>query len=271
MINCFPTVRPWARATAPRVALAFLVAASLVLGACSSGNSRSRDVAEAGSAESLYLIGKRALNQGDFLTAISTFEVLGARYPFGNFTQQAQLDIAYAYFRQGEYDNAVDSANRFIKLYPRSERLDYAYYIKGLSHFSRGTTLFEGMVPRDMARLDQSWLRAAYNEFDNLARRFPDSEYVEDAIARMQFLRNEMARHELVTARFYYQRGAMVAVVNRVNWLLEHYDGSTHVPDALALMADAYEAMGQSDLRDDTLRVLAETQPDHPALDRQRS
>ncbi|MFK7994202.1 MAG: outer membrane protein assembly factor BamD [Granulosicoccus sp.] len=217
------------------------------------------------SAEDIYNLAKRALNQGDFLTAIDTFETLGARYPFGTYTQQAQLDVAYAYLKQDDFDGAIDAADRFIKLYPRSENIDYAYYIKGVSHFSRGGSAMERIFPRDLAKVNQNWLRSAFAEFDTLARRFPESQYTPDALDRMAYLKDEMARHELITARFYYDRGAMVAAVNRVNYLLEHFDGSKHVPNALALMAAAYKSLGQTDLQADTLRVLALTDPEHPA------
>ncbi len=220
----------------------------------------------AGTAEQLYRSAKRSLNQGDFLNAISIFETLGARYPFGSYTQQAQLDVAFAYLKQDEFDSAINAANRFIKLYPRSENIDYAYYIKGVSHFSRGGSAMERIFPRDMAKVNQIWLSSSFAEFDTLVRRFPDSEYVADSRERMRFLRNEMARHELITAEFYFQRGAMVAVVNRVNYLLEHFDGSVHVPDALALLADAFQSLGQNDRRADTLRVLQATDPKHPAV-----
>ncbi|MGQ7843038.1 outer membrane protein assembly factor BamD [Granulosicoccus sp. 3-233] len=249
-------------------------AALAVLGLCLSGSilsgcaSQSAPLAQAGSAEELYRMAKRSLNQGDFLTAIGTFEVLGARYPFGSYTQQAQLDIAYAYLKQDEFDNAINAADRFIKLYPRNENIDYAYYIKGVSHFSRGGSTMERIFPRDMSKVNQQWLRAAFADFDTLVRRFPESRYAEDSLARMAYLKDEMARHELNTAQFYYQRGAMVAVVNRISYLLEHYDGSRHIPNSLALMAAAYEAMGQTDLQQDTLRVLAATAPEHPALDK---
>ncbi len=225
-----------------------------------------RILASEATAEQLYLAAKKSLNQGDFLAAINTFETLGARYPFGSFTQQAQLDIAFAYLKQDEFDNAISSADRFIKLYPRSENIDYAYYIKGVSHFSRGGSFTERIFPRDLSKVNQQWLRTSFAEFDTLVRRFPDSIYSEDALARMIFLRDEMAQHELTTARFYYQRGAMVAVINRINYMLEHFDGSRHLPNALALMAGAYQSLGQLDLQQDTLRVLALTDPSHPAV-----
>jgi outer membrane protein assembly factor BamD len=124
----------------------------------------------------------------------------------------------------------------------------------------------ERLFPRDLSKVNQNWLRSAFADFDTLIRRFPDSQYVPDALARMEFLRDEMARHELHTARFYYRKGAMVAVINRVNYIVEHFDGSKHLPNALALMAGAYQALGQDDLQQDTLRVLAQTEPEHPAV-----
>ena len=246
-----------------RFASIAIITAALLLGACASSEQQEDTTT---SAERLYNTAKRALNQGDFLTAVDTFETLGARFPFGSYTQQAQLDIAYAYFKQDEYDNAIASADRFIKLYPRSENVDYAVYIKGVANFARGGSFMERVFPRDMAKVNQNWLRTAFAEFDSLVRQYPDSEYAPDALSRMEFLRNEMARHELITAKFYYQRGAMVAAINRVNYLLEHFNGSKHVPNALALMASAYGSLGQADLQNDTLRTLALTEPAHPAL-----
>ena len=257
----FPMILKFSRILA--ISLVGISFSSAILSGCTA---RERILASEATAEQLYQVAKRSLNQGDFLSAISTFETLGARYPFGSYTQQAQLDIAYAYLKQDEFDNAISSADRFIKLYPRSENIDYAYYIKGVSQFARGGSTMERLFPRDMSKVNQQWLRAAFAEFDTLVRRFPDSKYSEDALARMVFLKDEMAQHELTTARFYYQRGAMVAVINRVNYMLEHFDGSRHLPNALALMAGAYQSLGQLDLQQDTLRVLALTDPEHPAV-----
>ncbi|MFK8079191.1 MAG: outer membrane protein assembly factor BamD [Granulosicoccus sp.] len=245
--------------------LAFVAFTLSLLSGCASNSPEASS--ELDSAEGIYNLAKRALNQGDFLTAIDTFEVLGARYPFGTYTQQAQLDVAFAYLKQDDFDSAIGAAERFIKLYPRSENIDYAYYIKGVSHFSRGGSAMERIFPRDMAKVNQNWLRSSFAEFDTLVRRFPESKYTADALERMAFLKDEMARHELITAQFYYDRGAMVAVVNRVNYLLEHFNGSKHVPNALALMAGAYQSLGQEDLQKNTLRVLALTDPEHPAVD----
>lgn len=251
---------------------ALVAAAALLVGGTGVGcSSTGPELDESATAETLYRSAKRSLGRGDFLTAIDSFETLGARYPFGSYTQQAQLDIAYAYFKQDDFDSAIGAADRFIKLYPRSDNIDYAYYMKGLSNFSRGGSVLERLFPRDLSRVNQNWLRTAFAEFDTLVRRFPESKYVPDALERMSFLKDEMARHELITAQFYYDRGAMVAAINRATYLLEHFDGSAHVPNALALMATAYEALGQDDLKADTLKVLAATDPGHPALGASRS
>lgn len=240
------------------LALATALASALVAAGCASTSDPAQD--NSASAESLYRSAKASLTRGDFLTAIDTFETLGARYPFGTYTQQSQLDVAYAYLEQDEYDSAVSAADRFIKLYPRSDDIDYAQYMKGLANYRRGNSAFEKFFPRDMARVNQNWLRQSYAEFDTLVRRYPESRYASDALERMSYLRDEMARHELITARFYFDRGAMVAVVNRISYLLEHFDGSKAVPDALGLLADAYEALGQADLAADTRRVLEATE-----------
>lgn len=224
------------------------------------------DLGPVDSAEALYKAAKGQLDRGDFLGAIEGFETLEARYPFGNYTQQAQLDVAYAYLRQDEFDNAVAASERFIKLYPLSENVDYAWYMKGLANFARGGSTLERLFPRDMAQVDQNWLRASFAAFDTLITRYPESVYTPDAIERMQFLHSEMARHELLTAQYYYKRGAMVAVINRVQHMLTHYDGSKYSGNALALMASAYNALGQVDLEQDTLRILALNEPDHPAI-----
>jgi len=171
--------------TTRRIAVAATFFATLLLGACGTAE---KQADTSTSAERLYSTAKRALNQGDFLTAVDTFETLGARFPFGIYTQQAQLDIAYAYFKQDEFDNAISSADRFIKLYPRSDNIDYAIYIKGVSNFARGGSFMERLFPRDAAQVNQNWLRAAFAEFDVLVRQHPNSEYVPDSLARMEFL-----------------------------------------------------------------------------------
>lgn len=240
---------------------------SIVLSACASdGVEEPYDPTKNWSAEKLYSEAKRKLAQKEYISAIEYFETLEARFPFGNFTQQAQLDIAYSYLKQDEFDNAIAAADQFIKLHPRHEAVAYAYYIKGLSNFSRGQSTMERLFPRKLEMVDQSWLRSAFADFDTLIKRFPSSEYVEDAKLRMVFLRNSMAQHELITAEYYYVRGAMIAAINRAQYLLDHFDKTPYTNDALAVMVKAYKAMGEQELAEDAMKTLALNDPKHEAL-----
>ncbi|MDO6460349.1 outer membrane protein assembly factor BamD [Granulosicoccaceae sp. 1_MG-2023] len=236
----------------------------LITGCASTGNpGDEHDPTRDWSAEKLYREATKKMNRGEYDTAVSYFETLESRFPFGDYTRQAQLDIAYAYLKQDEFDNAIASADQFIKLHPQHEAVAYAYYIKGLANFSRGQSMMERLFPRDIAKVDQNWLQSAYANFDTLLRRYPDSQYSEDARQRMIYLREQMARHELLTARYYYKRGAMVAAINRCDYLLEHFGQTPSAPKALEIMVKAYRVMGQDDLADKTLAILALNDPDN--------
>ena len=241
-----------------------LIALALTATACTT---TPKDPTENWSARKIYNEASTSLSNGDFTQAVEYFEILESRYPFGRYTLQSQLDIAYAHYKRREYDLAIDSANRFIRLHPRNPHIDYAYYIKGLANFSRGSGLFTNFTGLELSNLDQQALTNAFAEFDTLIRRFPKSIYAPDARQRMIFLRNEMAEHELKTAQFYYGRGAMLATINRVKYMVEQFDGAIYIPDGLALMVKAYRNMGLDDLAEDTLRVLADNSPQHPALE----
>jgi outer membrane protein assembly factor BamD len=224
------------------------------------------DPTEEWSASKIYDEASLSIAKGDFAQAVEYFEILESRFPFGRDTLQAQLDIAYAHFKRGELDSAIDSADRFIKLHARNPHISYAYYLKGLANFSRGTGVLDNYLGRDLSDLDQRALVNSFADFDTLIQRFPDSIYAPDARRRMVFLRNEMAEYELTTAQFYYDRGAMLAAINRVKHMVDQFDGALAIPDGLALMAKAYRNMDLDELADDTLRVLAKNAPEHPAL-----
>lgn len=243
-----------------RLLAACLLLALLALAGCSS---RNYDPTADWSKERLYEEAKLALESAEFQQAIDYFETLEARYPFGPLALQAQLEIAYAYYRFGEHESAISAADRFIKLHPTHEGAAYAYYLRGLVRYNQGRTFLHNVFPRDMAQMDQQRLRKAFSDFRQVVAEHPDSRYADDARQRLIYLRNRMAAHELSVARFYYSRSAYTAVVNRVDYLLGHYDGTPAVADALALQARAYEALGMPDLAADTRRVLARTYPDH--------
>jgi outer membrane protein assembly factor BamD len=208
------------------------------------------------SADELYNRAKNALNAGDYETAINTFEKLEARFPFGKYAQQAQLEIAYAYYKFDEPDSAIATADRFISNNPGNPHLDYAYYLKGLVNYYRGINIVDRMAPRDQSERDTRAMRDSFNDFTQLVRKFPESQYSRDAQQRLIHLHNQLARYEVIVARYYMRRGALVAAANRAKYVVENYQRTPAVQDALKVMVEAYTEMGMNDLASDAQRVL---------------
>jgi len=209
------------------------------------------------SAEELYLEAKSQLDDGDYETAIKNLELLQSRYPYGRYAQQALLETAYAYYRQNEPESAISTSDRFIKQYPNNPYVDYAYYLKGLVNFKGETGIIGALSGQDTSERDPKALQDSFAAFKDLVTRFPGSKYAPDSRLRMQYLVNEMAKYELHVARYYLRRGAYIAAVNRAQGVLSQYPNSPSTREALEIMAHAYGAMGMTDLRDDTRRVLA--------------
>ena len=219
------------------------------------------------SASQLYSAAKESLNDKNYEQAIDYFEKLEARYPFGRYAQQAQLEIAYAYYKYEEPDSAIAAAERFIKVNPRHPNVDYAWYLMGLTNYNRGRTLVDKLLPQDASERDLGTMREAYDDFHHLVKRYPDSKYAADASQRMIHLRNNMARYEIHVAEYYMRRGAWVAAANRAAIVIEDYQRTPAVPDALILMIRAYRKLDMENLADDALRVLGLNYPGHPDLE----
>ncbi|MFO7592880.1 MAG: outer membrane protein assembly factor BamD [Pseudomonadota bacterium] len=217
-------------------------------------------------AEKFYQTAKEALDSGDYATAIDYYTKLEARYPYGRYAQQAQLETIYAHYKAQEPATAVAAADRFIKLHPRHPSVDYAYYLRGLATFNQGENLMEKVFPMDRSLRDPATIRESFNYFKALVTSFPESRYVPDAVKRMKQLRNYLARHELHVADYYLRRGSYLAAANRAKYVLENYQQSTAIPEALVIMVKAYRRMDMTDLANDALRVLEKNHPDHPDL-----
>lgn len=217
-------------------------------------------------AQRLYNEAKTQMGNGNFDTAIDYYEKLESRYPFGVYSQQAQLDVAYAYYKYDEPASAIAAADRFIKLHPLHPNVDYAYYLKGLVHYSQGKGIMDRFITRDRSRRDPGAARQAFDAFSELVRRFPDSKYVEDSAQRMVYLKNTLAQHEVHVANYYIRRGAYVAAANRARYVVENYQRTPAVPEALLVMAKAYKVMGLDDLATDAMRVLKHNYPDHEGI-----
>lgn len=208
------------------------------------------------SAQRIHAEARSAMNEGGYDRAIELLQKLEARYPYGRFAQQAQLEVAYAYYKTNERELALAAADRFIRLHPNHPNVDYAFYLKGLVNFNENLGLLGWLSKQDLSERDPKGAQDAFDTFNELVNRFPDSRYTPDAIQRMRYLVNSLAQHEVHVARYYYRRGAYVAAVNRSQAAIKDYPDAPAIEEALFIMRDSYEAMGLTELREDTERVI---------------
>ena len=214
------------------------------------------------SASQLYAEAKAALDAGNYEQAVEYYELLEARFPFGRFAQQAQIEIPYAYYRAGEPEAALAAVDRFIQLNPRHPNLDYAYYLRGLINFSQDTGFLSRMFPMDPAEMDTKTLEQSFQDFARLINEFPDSRYAADARQRMVFIRNALAAHELRVAQFYIERRAWVAASQRARHVVEHHQGAEVMPQALAILYQSYRALDLDDHAENTMAVMRLNYPE---------
>lgn len=222
------------------------------------------------SAAKIHSVAKQNLDKGNYEDAIKLYEKLEGRFPFGRYAQQAQLEIAYAYYKNEDYEQALTACNRFIKLHPSHPRVDYAYYLKGLVNYRSRKSILEKIFPVDPSTRDPGAAKQAFFDFKELVSKFPNSKYSKDAKKRMLFLRNNLARHEVIVAKYYLDRGAIPAAINRSKYVLENYDQSPSVKAALIIMYKGYRKLGLDKLATDTFRILALNYPKHPLVKREK-
>jgi outer membrane protein assembly factor BamD len=227
---------------------------SVGLSGCST-TADDRDETSKWSAEKLHKEGKEALASADYETAIEMFEILEAKYPFGQFAEQAQLDTAYAYYKFEEPDSAISAADRFIKLHPRHNHVDYAYYLRGLASESKKINVLDSVLPQDASLRDPASTQKAHDYFAELVKKFPNSIYAPDAAIRMGHLRNSVAAHEIHVANYYLDRGACVAAVNRAKHVVENFPQTPASRQALEILVDCYTQMGMTALVKDVQRI----------------
>ncbi len=241
--------------------LTLLVLATLL--GCSSGDKKPQEMSE----EELYKEAQEALEDESFSRAVSSLQMLEARYPFGPYAEQAQLEIIYAHYRSAEPEAAIAAADRFIRLHPQHPNVDYAYYMRGLANYAQGEGFLDRFLPTDMTTRDPGQALQSFEDFRQLLYRYPDSPYAADAKARMVFLRARLARYEINVANYYFKRGAYVAAANRGRYVVENFSQTPATGDALAVMVQAYQLLGRDELANDSLEVLQLNYPEHPSLD----
>ena len=216
-------------------------------------------------ADRLYKEAQEELALSNWQRTRELLEKLESRYPFGRYAQQAQIEIAYTYYKEGESAQAVTAADRFLKLHPNHANADYVQYIKGLALFTYEPGFFNDLFNLDPSRRDPKSMREAFDAMKELVQRWPDSKYAEDGRKRMAFLITSLAQSEVNVARFYLQRGAYVAAVARAQGTVRDYQNSSSTKEALEILVAAYNGLGPKDLAADSERVLRRNFPDSAA------
>ena len=215
------------------------------------------------SAAEIYVQGKDFLDAQDFINAIKLFELLEARYPFGTYSTQSMLDLAYANYSADLKDEAIVEPNRFIRLYPHHPNVDYAYYLKALANFDKDANFFTRMLGHDQSKYDVTKLKQSFNDFSLVINKFPKSKYAKDSRNRLLYLKNTMAANELYIAEYYSRRSAHLAAIERIKYLFKNYGGTPSTEKALNLLIYSYNELGIYDLAYDSARVLLKNYPEY--------
>lgn len=238
----------------------------VVLGLSACATPDTYDETRGWTVEKLYTEARSETDSGNYTRAEKLYETLEARFPYGRYAQQAQMDLAYTYYRDHERELALAAADRFIKLHPAHPNLDYIYYLKGLVYLNTDTSLLADWGGQDMSERDPKANSDAFLAFREVVTRFPNSKYAPDSLKKMNALVNAIGGHEMHVARYYMRRGAYVAAVNRAQEVMREYGNTPYVEEALAIMVSGYDKLGMPKLRDDTRRVLALNYPASPYL-----
>jgi len=236
---------------------------ALLLSACST---TTVDPTSAWSPNKIYAEAKDELSTGAYEKAIPLFDKLEGRAAGTPLAQQAQLDKAYAHFKNGEPVLAIAVLDRFMKLHPASPAIDYALYLKGIANFNDDLGLFSALTRQDLAERDQKAAKESFESFKELTTRFPASKYAADATARMAYIVNSLAQSDVYVARYYYERGAYLAAINRAQTAISDYQGVPALEEALFIMVKSYDALKMTQMRDDAQRVLEKNYPQTPYL-----
>jgi len=246
--------------------LVSLICLALLLSACSSNDKK--EFSE-NSETAFYENAIKASKSGNYITAVELLDELESRYPFGRYSEQAQLELIYAHYKTADFEASRAASSRFIRLHPQHAKLDYVYYLKGLAAYQQDRDFLDRFLNIEISQRDMGAARESLVDFGILLNRYPDSQYVDEARARMVYLRNMLAAHEIHVARYYLKRNAFVAAANRGRYVIENYPTSPSVPDGLALMAQAYQQLGLTELATQTTQILSNNAPDYPGLGKQ--
>ena len=239
----------------------YAISTALLIGGLPACSTTEIDRTAGMSPNRIYAEAKDEMSSGAYDKAVTLLEKLEGRAAGTPLAQQAQLDKAYARYKANEPAEAMATLERFMKLHPASPALDYALYLKGIINFNDDLGLFSFVTRQDLAERDQKASKESFEAFKELATRFPESRYTPDARLRMSYIINSLAQYEVHVARYYFNRGAYLAAVNRAQLALSEYRAVPALEEALFIVYRSYDALGLADLRDDAKRVMEKSYP----------
>ena len=216
---------------------------------------------------------QKRMNAKNYYGAIESLEAIENRYPFGKYAEQAQVELIYAHFMNSETEASHTAAEKFIRLHPRHPNIDYAYFMKGLSSYTRDREFLNRVSDTDLSNRDISGAKESFAELTEFLTRFPDSQYAPYAKQRNVYLRNMIAKNELAAADYYLTIDAYVAALRRANYVVENIPNSSENYRALKVLETSYKALGYSELLNDLRVVININYPDEESKQssRQRS
>lgn len=239
-----------------------LIAATLLAGCAS----KPEDRTAGWSPNRIYSEANDEMKANSYDKAIPLYETLEGRAAGTPLAQQAQLDKAYAQYKNDQKPEAIATLDRFMRLHPTSPAMDYALYLKGVVNFNDNLGMFSFLTRQDLSERDQKAAKEAFQSFDELVKRFPDSRYTPDARERMRYIVNSLAQYDVHVARFYYSRGAYVAAIDRAQDAIKNYRDAPALQEALYILVESYDKLGMKQLRDDAKRVLEKNYPNSEYL-----
>ena len=234
--------------------LSLMLVSGLGLQGCSTLNGLIEKPDDEKTVEEFYADATEGFQDQQWDTAIQNYEKLKAYFPYGRYAEQTHLELAYAYYKYDEPESAILELDEFIRLFPKHKQLAYAYYLKGLAADSIIRSWLDNFLT-DPATRDIKSAKRAYNYYSELLNRFPESKYAVVASKRLVILRNQMARHELKVAQFYFNKEAYLASANRAKYILENYPQASSTIKALAMLEQSYGRLGMTEAQADVSKV----------------
>ncbi|MDW1833529.1 outer membrane protein assembly factor BamD, partial [Vibrio sp. Vb1755] len=195
----------------------------------------------------LYADAQVSLQSGNWLSAIEKLEALDSRYPFGAYSEQVQLDLIYAYYKNDDLALGLATISRFMRLNPTHEKMDWVLYMRGLSHMAQDRNFMHDLFSIDRSDRDPEPVKKAFDDFKKLLQRYPNSPYAEDAQKRMVALKNRLANYDLATADFYLRREAWIAAINRSQELQKSFPDTEAARKSLEIQLEAYKQLQLED------------------------